>query len=133
LTLGRRAAHSPQARIAPGRQVGVTLSSVSIERYKGTRYQLAGATFRLDDGIEHAYAKSGPTEIGSKTTLILTTLSANAAADRLPATIEPLDAGLRPGSHTLTIKLHYKATLKSHGRHRVSRITHTLTATFNVC
>ena len=57
----------------------------------------------------------------------------NATAHHVPAALALKLAGLKPGTHTLTVKLAYKERTTRHGRRTTAAVSKTLRATFRVC
>jgi hypothetical protein len=133
LTLGSGPTRPGPVCIAPGRQLGVTLNAVPVERSHGAKVRFAGATFRIDGLAVHAYRATGPSEVGSKATAVVTTVSASAGKATVPPNVELLANRVRPGLHTLTMKLHYREIRTTRGHRHTSRITRTLTTKFRIC
>ena len=89
------------------RKLAVALESTTIAKAKSAKLEFESAAFYLDRGR--------------------TRHRANATAHHLPAALELSLAGLKPGKHTLTVKVVYK---RGHG---AATITKTLKAAFKVC
>jgi hypothetical protein len=126
-------APSANACVVAGGRLAVAINSAPIEHSRAARLTFSAAAFYLDKGVARKHEKTERTAAGRRTTVTVTTYAANTTARRLPATVQPLIAGLAPGVHTLTIKLYYKRTRGTRGPGSRLTITRTLTTKFNVC
>ena len=116
----------------------VTLGEVKQSRGVPLRFQRAG--FYIDRGLKRTRSIEKKIRRHGRTTVVkvkTTTYAANVTAMSLPAAESFSLAGLKPGQHTLTVKLTYsereRVTVK---RKRVTRtviVTKTISAKFSVC
>jgi hypothetical protein len=138
VTLTTPAGSSCEAR---GRKLPVSLSE---KKTHGTPLKFKRATFFLDKGVKHTRKEKKKIRRHGKTaieTIKVTKYLPNATATRLPATKQLSLAGLKPGTHTLTVKLSYSQTknavVKRHGKtvkvKRTITVTKTLKVKFTVC
>jgi hypothetical protein len=65
--------------------------------------------------------------------VLVTVYTANATAHHAPVTLQLSIARLKPGAHTLTVRLSYKQTKRQHGHKITVTVTKTLKATFKIC
>jgi hypothetical protein len=104
---------SPQTCIANTRSLAVTLGSTRIANAKGAKLRFASATFSIDSGSRRR--------------------GAHATAHRVPVRLRLSLAGLGTGVYTLTVRIVYRVTGRTHGHQRTVPMTRTLRAKFDVC
>jgi DNA-binding beta-propeller fold protein YncE len=116
----------PGACTASSGKLAATLSSV--RRSAGTKLKFSSAAFYIGKGVKHVrHTKKGRKRI----TVI--TYTPNAIKHSLPATVNLSLAGLKSGTHTLTVKVFYKKTVKRHGRRATVTVSKTIRVKFSVC
>jgi len=118
---------------ARAKKLGVSLDSTTIAHSRAAKLRFSSAAFYLDKGVKHTHRKTITTRNGKKKTVTVTSYSANATAHHVPVTVELSIAGLKPGMHTLKVKLSYKKTKKRHGHKITVTVTKTLRTKFKVC
>ena len=91
----------------------VTLESTTIA--SGARLRFTDATFYIDLRSKGRHHR------------------ASATAHHVPITLNLSLAGLKRGTHTLTVKVHYKQTKRKHAHGRSVPVTKALTTAFSVC
>ncbi len=107
-------------------KLAVTLKSST--RRKGAKAKFASASFFIDKGVKHVkHVKRH----GKKQTV--TTHTANATVKHLPVRLGLSLKGLKPGTHSLTVKVTYKETRSEHGHRTTVELTTTLKASFKIC
>ncbi|HEY5317730.1 MAG TPA: PKD domain-containing protein [Solirubrobacteraceae bacterium] len=117
---------------ASSKRLAAALTSTTIPKSKGAKLKFSSAAFYIDKGVKHTHRKT--TGKGKKKkTVKVTTYSPNATAKHLPATPKLSLKGLKAGTHTLTVKVSYKKSVKKHGHKRTVTVTKTLKAKFKVC
>jgi hypothetical protein len=117
---------------ASGKTLAAALGSTVVPKSKGAKLKFSSAAFYLDKGVKHTHKKT--TGKGThKKTVKVTTYSPNATAKHVPATLSLSIKGLKPGTHTLTVKVSYKESEKKHGHKVTVTVTKTLKAKFTVC
>jgi hypothetical protein len=124
---------SPLACTASSKKLGVTLNSATIAHSKDTKLKFASAAFYLDKGVKHTHKKTITTRTGRRKHVIVTSYSANTIAHHVPVTLELSIRALKPGTHTLTVKLSYKKREKRHGHEITVTVAKTLKVKFKVC
>jgi hypothetical protein len=113
-------------------ELSVSLTSTVIAKSKAPKLRFASAAFYLDKGVKHT--KHVRVRVHGKTkTKTVTTYAANATAHHVPANLALKLAGLKSGTHTLTVKLSYHETVRKHGRRTTVTVTKTVRASFRVC
>lgn len=118
---------------ASSKTLGVSLSSTTIAKSKAAKLKFVSAAFYLDKGVKHTKHKTVRTRNGKRRKVIVITYTANATAHHLPVTLALKLAGLKRGTHTLTVKLSYKQTKHKHGHKTTVTVTKTLRQKFLVC
>jgi len=124
---------SLRACTASGKKLGVTLNSATIAHSKATKLKFSSARFYLDKGVKHTHKKTITSRTGRRKHVIVTSYSANTTAHHVPVTLELSIRALKPGIHTLTVKLSYKKREKRHGHEITVTVTKTLKVKFKVC
>ncbi len=99
---------------ARAKTLSARLTSTGIPMSRGAKLRFVSAAFSLDMGVKHTHKPI-------------------AIARRLPAKLALRLAGLRSGSHTLTVTVSYKATVITRGHRRTVTRTKTLSVKFRVC
>ncbi len=119
---------APNVCTMPAARLKVTLGSTTIGRTSGVSLRFHDAAFYLDRGVRHTRAfRRG------KHTVTSVSFDANATVRRLPVTVELSVAGLRPGVHTLTVKVSYRERRRRHDREVEATLVKTLTSQVTVC
>jgi len=117
---------------ASGKPLAAALFSTVVPKSKGAKLKFSSAAFYLDNGVKHTHKKT--TGKGAhKKTVKVTTYSPNATAKHVPAALDLSIKGLKPGTHTLTVKVSYRESERKHGHKVTVTVTKTLKAKFTVC
>jgi alpha-tubulin suppressor-like RCC1 family protein len=111
----------------------VAFTSTTIAHSRATKLRFSSARFYLDKGIKHVRRTTKRFRHGKTKRITITTYTANATARHVPVTLELTLAGLRTGTHTLTVKASFKETKRKHHHNTTVTITKTLTTHFNIC
>lgn len=123
---------SPLSCTASAGKLLVNLNSSAITGSRASKLKFTRATFFLGNGIRHT--RRTTTDLrGHRNTTIAVTYSPNATISRLPAKLELSLAGLKPGSHILSVKLLYRQSRRRHGRVLTTTFVKTLSARVTVC
>jgi 6-phosphogluconolactonase (cycloisomerase 2 family) len=123
---------SPLSCTVSAGKLPVRLDSSPIIASKAKRLRFTSAAFFLDKGVRHVH-KTTTDVHGHKKITTVVTYAPNATISHLPGTLEIPLAGLKAGSHTLTVKLSYKESERKHGRMSTVTVTKILSARFTVC
>ncbi len=123
---------SPLVCTAGTGKLGVSLTSTAIARSKAPRLKFASASFYLDKGVRHTAHRKVHVHGRTRTETVVI-YTPNATAHHVPAALALKLAGLKPGTHTLTVKLAYKERTTRHGHRTTATISKTLRATLRVC
>jgi len=117
---------------ASGKTLAAALASTVVPKSKGAKLKFSSAAFYLDKGVKHTHKKT--TGKGThKRTVKVTTYSPNATTKHVPAALRLSIKGLKPGTHSLTVKVSYKESEKKHGHKVTVTVTKTVKAKFTVC
>ena len=128
--------------MAAGGKLPVTLNSKSVAHKKpALKFKLAN--FFIDKGRKHIERVKKTHKVHGKTVVVKkhgkpvsvnkTVYLPNATARHVIVNESLSIAELRPGTHTLTVKISYKETIRKHGKKHTRLVTKTLKVTFTIC
>jgi FG-GAP repeat len=133
---------TPSACVAAGGKLPVTLNSKSVA-HKKPKLKFKLAQFYIDKGRKHTTRVKKTHKVHGKTVVVKkhgkpvfvnkTVYLPNATARHVIAHESLSIAGLRPGTHTLRVKISYNKTVREHGKKHTKIVTKTLKLTFTIC
>jgi len=113
-------------------KLAVTLTSTAIRNSKKAKLKFSRALLYIDKGVKHSITKTARKQ-GKKVKIEVTTYTANASVNKLPASRKLKLSGLKSGQHTLKVTLSYIETVTKHGHKSKKTVNRTLTVKFRVC
>jgi 6-phosphogluconolactonase (cycloisomerase 2 family) len=122
-----------QTCTAQGHDLAASLSSVAIRSSRAAKLKFVRAAFYLDRGVKRTRTKTTKTHTGKPKTVRYTFYAANTVEHRVPVTVVLPIAGLKTGTHTLTVTVSYQETKRKHGPKLTVTVLRALTAKFKVC
>jgi hypothetical protein len=109
------------------------LSSTTVAPSEGAKLRFASAAFYVDRGIKRRQKKTVHLPTGLRKKVTVTVYAANTIARRAPVTLELPLGRLKPGTHTLTVKVSYRQTKLKHGRNVTVTVIKSLKTKFKIC